>query len=72
MGHNVTQKFLHSKGNHKQNEKATNKMGQNNCKWCDWQGISLQNLRMAHATQYPRRKTTKSKNEQKTISPKKT
>ena len=49
MGPNSTQKLLHSKGNHKQNGKTTHRMGENICKWCDWQGISLQNLQIAHA-----------------------
>ena len=29
---------LHSKGHHKQNEKTIYGMGENTCKWCDWQG----------------------------------
>ena len=32
MGPNQTYMLLHSKGNHKQNEKTTNRMGENNCK----------------------------------------
>ena len=31
--------FLHRKGNHKQNEKTTYRLGENICKWCDWEGL---------------------------------
>jgi len=37
-------KFLHSKGNPKQNKKTTHRMGENLCKWINGQGINLQNL----------------------------
>ena len=51
MGPNETQP-LHCKGNHKQNGKETaHRMGENICKWHDWQGISLQNLQPAHVVQ---------------------
>ena len=39
MGPNQTYKLLHSKRNHKENEKTTYGMGENICKWCDWQGL---------------------------------
>ena len=32
MGLNQTQKLLHNKGNHQQNEKTTYRMGENICK----------------------------------------
>ena len=41
-------KLFHSKGNHKQNEKTTHRMGENTCKWSDPQGINLQNIQTAH------------------------
>ena len=47
---------MHSKGNHKQNKKTTHRMGENICKWCDWQGINLQNLQTAHIAQYQKNK----------------
>ena len=47
---------MHSKGNHKQNEKTTHRMGKNGCKPCNWQGINLQNLQTAHAVQYQKNK----------------
>ena len=81
MGPNQTYKLLHSKGNHKKlklklkNKKATYGMGENICKWCNWQGLNLQNIQTTHTTQQQKNQTTQSKNEQKTlidISPKKT
>ena len=39
MGPNQTYKLLHSKGNHKQNEKTAYGLGENICKWCDPQGL---------------------------------
>ena len=47
---------MHSKGNHKENEKTTHRMGENICKWCDQHGINLQNLQTAHAAQYQKNK----------------
>ena len=31
-------------------------MGENICKQCEWQGISLQNLKTAHVSQYQNNK----------------
>ena len=39
MGPNQTYKLLHSKRNHKQNEKTIYRLGENISKWCDWQGL---------------------------------
>ena len=36
---------LNSKGNHKQSKKTTHRMGEHIYKWCNQQGISLQNLK---------------------------
>ena len=47
---NEAQKLLHSKGDHKHNEKTTHILGENICKLCDLQGISLQNLQTAPAS----------------------
>ena len=33
------------------NEKTTYGMGENTCKWCDWQGLNFQNIQTAHTTQ---------------------
>ena len=50
MGPNQTYMLLHSKGNQKQNEKTTNRMGENNCKWCDQRRVNFQNIHIAHTT----------------------
>ena len=47
MGYNQTYKFLHSKENHKENEKTAHRMIENICKGSNWQGITLQNTQMA-------------------------
>ena len=44
MGPNLIQKLLHSKGNYKQNEKTTHRIGENICKRCNQQGVNFQNL----------------------------
>ena len=38
--------------NYKQDEKTTLRMGENICKWNNWQEINLQNIQTAHAAQY--------------------
>ena len=43
---------MHSKGNHKQNEKITHTTGENICKLSNQQGFNLQNLQTAHAARY--------------------
>ena len=52
MRPNQTYTFLHSKGDHKQNEKTPYRMGKNICKFCDQQELNFQNTQTAHATQY--------------------
>ena len=48
---------MHSKGNHKQNEKITYRMGENICKLRDWQEFTnLPNMQIAHAAQYQKNK----------------
>ena len=61
MGHNQTQRLLHSKGNHKQSKKTTRRMEENICKWYDWQGISFQNLPTAHVLNIKKKKKIKNK-----------
>ena len=39
------------KANHEQNEKTSYRMGENICKWCNWQGLNFQNVRIAHTSQ---------------------
>ena len=40
-----------SKGNYKQNEKATHRMEENICKQCDRQGLNFQNIQTAYTAQ---------------------
>ena len=51
MGPNQTEKLLHSKGNQKENKKATYRIGENSFKWCNWQGLNLQNIQATYTTQ---------------------
>ena len=50
---------MHSKGNHKQNEKKTYRMGENIHKCCYQQGINLQNIQTTHTAQYLKQTTNK-------------
>ena len=43
---------MHNEGNYKQGEMRAFRMGENNSKWSDWQGIKLQNLETAHSALY--------------------
>ena len=47
---------MHSKGNYKQGEKTTHRIGDNNSKWNNWQRINFQNIQAAHTTQCQRNK----------------
>ena len=49
---------MHSKGNHKQNEKTTHRMGENICKQSDQQGINLQNIQTDRVAPYQKKKKT--------------
>ena len=60
---------MHSKGNHKQNEKTTHRTGENICKWWDRQGINLQNIQTAHAALYKKKKKIKQPNQKMSIRP---
>ena len=51
MGPNQTPKLLHSKRNHKQNEKTTYGRGENICKQEDRQELNFQNIKIAHTAQ---------------------
>ena len=68
---------MHSKGNNKQNEEMTHRLGENICKCCDWQGIKSPKFTnsSAHDAQQHQNKQPNQKNWQKTSidsSPKKT
>ena len=47
---------MHSKGNYKQGDKTTLRMGENNSKWSNWKRINFQNIQAAHTTQYQKNK----------------
>ena len=65
MGPNQSYKLLYSKGSHK--EKTTHGMGESGFKWCNQQGLNLQNIQMFHTTQQQKQQeTTQLKNGQKT------
>ena len=46
MGPNQTYKLLHSKGNHKENERTAYGVGESICIWCERQGINFQNMQI--------------------------
>ena len=46
------QTLFPSKGNHKQNENTTHRMGENICRQEHWKGINFQNLQTAPVAQY--------------------
>ena len=51
---------MHTKGNYKQNNKMTHRMGENIYKQCNWQEINLQDLQTAPAVyQYQKKKNEK-------------
>ena len=50
VGLQQPKKLLHSKRNNKQNEKTTYGMGENICKWYNWQGLNFQNIQTVHRT----------------------
>ena len=52
---------MHSKGNHKEDEKTALKMGENICKWRNWQRINLQNIQIAHVAQCQKNKQANEK-----------
>ena len=43
---------MHNKGNNQQNEKTTDWLGESICKWCNGQGVNIQNMQTAHTSQY--------------------
>ena len=47
---------LHSKGSHKQYKKIIHRMRENMYKWYNQEGISLQNLQIAHVAQNKKNK----------------
>ena len=52
---------MHSKGNYKQGEKTTLRMGENNSKGNKGQRTNLQNIQVAHVAQYQKNRQPKEK-----------
>ena len=50
---------MHCKGNYKQDEKTTLRMGENNSKWNNWQRVNFQNIQAVHTTQCQKNKQPK-------------
>ena len=57
---------MHSKGNYKQNEKTTQRKGENICKQCNLHGINPPDLQTAHTAQCQKNKQPNQQNGQKT------
>ena len=53
---------MHSKGNQNGDKEAILRMGENICKWGNWQRINLQSIQTAHAAQYQKKKKNPIKN----------
>ena len=53
---------MHNEWNYKQGEKTAFRIGENNSKWSNWQGIILQTIQAAHADQFTEKQMTQSKN----------
>lgn len=50
----------------KERNEATYEKGENICKWCDWQGLNVQNTQKTHTIQQQKGQTTRPKTGQKT------
>ena len=46
---------MYSKGNNQQNEKTTYGIGEDICKWCNEQGVNIQNIKTIHTNQYQKK-----------------
>ena len=55
-----------NEGNYKQGEKRAFRMGENNSKWSDWQGINLKNIQATPAAQFQKNKQPNQKMGQRT------
>ena len=52
---------MHNEGNYKQGEKTAFRMGENNSKGSNGQGINLKNIQVSPAAQFQKNKQPKSK-----------
>ena len=66
MGPNQTYKVLQGKGNNKKEVKTTYRIGEKVCKQFSWQGLNLQNIQRTNNSVAKKKRTTESKNAQKT------
>ena len=57
---------MHNKGNYKQDEKTTFRIGENNSKQSNWQRINLKTIQAAHAAQFQKNKWPNQKMGQRT------
>ena len=53
--------FLHSRGNHKQDEQMSLRLGENFCKWSNGQMINLQTIQTTYAAQCQKKKKKEKK-----------
>ena len=53
--------IIYYKGNYKQGEKTTLRMGENNSKWNNWQRINFQNIQAVYTTQCQKNKQPRQK-----------
>ena len=58
---------MYGKGNHKQNQKKTHRMGENIGKQCEWQGLNFQNIETAPAAQYQKKKKKRKKRKESNL-----
>ena len=65
LGPQKDKKLLHREGNNQQNKKATNRMGENICKWHEIRRVSIQNLWRTYQT-HPKTQIIQLRNGQKT------
>ena len=56
MGPNETQKLLQNKGDYKQGEKTSLRLGENNSKWSNRQRINLKSIQANPAAQFQKNK----------------
>ena len=59
-------KLLHNKGNYKQGEETTFRLGENNSKWSNWQTTNLKNKQATPAAQFQKNKWPNQKMGQRT------
>ena len=66
MGPNETLKLFHNEGNYKQSKKTAFRVGENNSKWNNWQGVNLKNIQATLPAQLQKNKWPNQKMGQRT------